>query len=408
MTSENPYPLYGPEFKRCPYTTYQQLRDKGEVHPVEFPSGVTGWLVTGYDAAVRTLTDPRLGKNHDLGNDAWRKLAAIMPEPQHSQLQVHLLHQDPPKHTFMRRFVTEALNPRRLEALRPQFQAMADELLDDLAPVGHGDLVESFSAKFPFLVLSTVIGLPPHLARRFRREWCRVVQPVGPKSPHRAHYIGLLHGLQAYIAEVEADRRADPGDDLLSRLVEANDDGRLSNEELASMIFQLLVAGQEPMTNQINTAMVALLTHPEALERLAADPALLPRAAEELMRYDSAFELTTWRFFAEDSDLFGTRIPAGDSVIVSLAAANRDPARFERADELDLDRSPNPHIAFGHGIHFCPGAGLARTELQIALETILRRLPHLKLAAEPDELGWIPAVLGRGVERLPVTFTATP
>jgi cytochrome P450 len=408
MTTQNAYPLYGPEFKRCPYSTYQQFRDKGEVHPVEFPSGVKGWLVTGYDAAVRTLTDPRLGKNHDLGNDAWRKLAAIMPEPQHSQLQVHLLHQDPPKHTFMRRLVTEALNSRSVEALRPRFQAMAEELLDDLAPVGHGDLVESFSARFPFLVLSAVIGLPPHLARRFRREWCRVVQPVGPRSPHRSHYIGLLHGLQAYIAEVTADRRADPGDDLLSRLVQANDDGRLSDEELSSMIFQLLVAGQEPMTNQINTAMVALLTHPESLEQLTADPALLPRAAEELMRYDGAFELTTWRFFGEESDLFGTRIPAGDSVIVSLAAANRDPARFERADELELTRSPNPHISFGHGTHFCPGAALARTELQIALETILRRLPQLKLATDPNELTWIQAVLGRGVERLPVTFTATP
>lgn len=182
---------------------------------------------------------------------------------------------------------------------------------------------------------------------------------MGPTDPGRPLYEARLKGLQSYIAEVVAHKREHADEDLLSRLVVARDQGELSQEELDSMIFQLLVAGQEPVTNQITTALIALFRHPDQLDRLRDDPALMPRAVEELLRHDSAFELTTWRFFDQDSDLHGTGIPAGDSVIVSLCAANRDPRRFDDPDALDLDRSPNPHLAFGHGIHFCPGAALA-------------------------------------------------
>ncbi|GHF38162.1 cytochrome P450 hydroxylase [Streptomyces mashuensis] len=407
MQLPDPVPLYGPEYKRDPYPLYARLREAGPVHRVLFPSGVTAWLVTGHAAAQATLADPRLGKNHARGNDRWRARASIMPEPQHSQLQVHLLHQDPPKHTAMRRLVTDAFAPRRVAALRPRFQELADALVDALpaGPAG-ADLVEGFAARFPFQVLAEVIGLPPHLAARFRRDWGKVVAPVGPTDPGRPAYEALLRELQDYIAEVVADRRAHPGDGLLSRLVTARDTGELTAEELDSMVFQLLVAGQEPVTNQITTALVSLLRHPEALGRLRAEPALWPRAVEELMRLDSAFELTTWRFLAEDADLHGTRVPAGDSVIVSLCAANRDPERFPDPDTLDLDRDQGPHLGFGHGIHFCPGASLARTELQVALGTLIGRLPGLRLAVPEAELPWIPAVLGRGTSRLPVAYDA--
>ncbi|MEU9113753.1 cytochrome P450 [Streptomyces sp. NPDC048483] len=399
--------LYGTDYKRDPYPLYAELRARGPLHRVRFPSGVCAWLVTGYEAAHQALTDPRLGKHHSRGNAAWRARASIMPEPQHSQLQVHLLHQDPPKHTEMRRLITDAFAPQRVEELRPRFQAMADALLDALpgtGRAGHTDLVDAFAARFPFQVLAEVIGLPREFADRFDRDWGKVVAPVGPEDPGRPAYEARLRGLQQYIADLVGHKRQARGGDLLSRLVAACDDGRLRQAELDSMIFQLLVAGQEPVTNQITTALVTLLRHPEQLAELAARPELLPRAVDELLRHDSAFELTTWRFFAEDADLHGTRIPAGDSVIVSLCAANRDPRRFADADTLDLDRSPNPHLAFGHGIHFCPGAALARTELQIALGTLLRRLPDLRLAVPEAELTWIPAVLARGVDRLPVAY----
>lgn len=354
---------------------------------MKFPSGIAAWLVTGYKAAHETLNDPRLGKNHALGNDNWRSLASIMPEPQHSQLQAHLLHQDAPKHTRMRRLVVDAFTPRRAEALRPRIQELADALVDDLPAGGGADLVAGFAAHFPFRVLAEAIGLPPELAVRFDRDWGKVVQPVGPLDPGRPAYEGRLRGLQTYIADVVAHKRAhrDPagaGGDLLGRLVAACDAGELSPEELGSMVFQLLVAGQEPVTNQITTMLITLLRHPDRLARLrdglAADPGLLARAVEELLRHDAAFELTTWRFFAEDSDLFGTSVPAGDSVIVSLCAANRDDAQFPEADAVDFDRSPNAHLAFGHGVHYCPGAALARVELQVALGTLLTRLTGLR------------------------------
>ncbi|MBL1083105.1 cytochrome P450 [Streptomyces actinomycinicus] len=400
----DPVPLVGCPYKSDPYPLYERMREAGPVHRVLFPSGVQAWLVTGYDAAHSALNDDRLGKNHDRGNDRWRARASIMPEPQHSQLQVHLLHQDPPKHTQMRRHVSDAFAPRRIERLVPRFRRLADDLVDALPETGPTDLVAAFAAPFPFRVLAEAIGLPQELADGFDRDWGKVVQPVGPTDPGRPLYEARLHGLQSYIAEVVAHKREHAGDDLLSRLVTARDQGELSQEELDSMVFQLLVAGQEPVTNQITTSLIALFRDPAALARLRDDEALLPRAVEELLRYDSAFELTTWRFFDRDSDLHGTGVPAGDSVIVSLCAANRDPRRFTDPGTLDLDRSPNPHLAFGHGIHFCPGAALARAELRIALGTLLRRLPGLHLAVRDEDIEWTPAVLGRGTHRLPVGY----
>ncbi|MFD7102060.1 cytochrome P450 family protein [Streptomyces celluloflavus] len=404
----DPVELYGADYKRDPYPLYAELRERGPVHRVRFPSGVCAWLVTGYEAARRTLTDDRLGKHHSRGNAAWRARASIMPEPQHSQLQVHLLHQDPPRHTALRRLITDAFAPLRVDGLRPRLQALADALLDELPATGHADLVDAFAARFPFQVLAEVIGLPPEFQRRFDRDWGKVVQPVGPTDPGRAAYEARLRGLQQYIADLVVHKRREYGEDLLSRLVAARDGGRLDQEELDSMIFQLLVAGQEPVTQQITTALLTLLRHPRHLAALARRPELLPRAVEELLRHDSAFELTTWRFFAEDADLHGTRVPAGDSVIVSLCAANRDPRHFADADTLDFDRPHRTHLAFGHGTHFCPGAALARVELRIALGTLLRRLPGLQLAVPEVELRWTPAVLARGVDRLPVTYRPGP
>lgn len=402
--AQQPIPLFGDQYKTDPYPLYTELRQRCPVHRVEFPSGVHAWLVTGYDAAHSVLNDKRLGKNHSLGNDRWRERAAIMPEPQHSQLQAHLLHQDPPKHTSMRQLVLDAFTPKKIESLRPVFQNLADDFVDRFPATGGTDVIAAFAAHFPFQVLARVIGLPVPLAKRFRREWGKVVQPVGPTDPRRPAYEGLLRELQSYIAEVTDYQRRHPGNDLLGRLVVAHTEGTLSAEEMDSMVFQLLVAGQEPVTNQISTALMALLRHPACLDQLREDLGLLPKAVEELLRFDSAFELTTWRFFAEDSDLYETLIPAGDSVIVSLCAANRDPRRFADADKIDFSRSPNPHLAFGHGIHFCPGAALARIEIQIALGTLIRRLPGLRLGVSPDEIPWIPAVLARGVNTLPIQY----
>ncbi|MGW3013485.1 cytochrome P450 family protein [Streptomyces sp. NPDC001219] len=406
--SSEPVELYGPEYESDPYPLYAALRERGPVHRVRLPSGECAWLVTGYEAAHRTLTDPRLGKHHSRGDAAWRARASILPEPQHSQLQVHLLHQDPPRHPALRRLLTDAFAPQRVEALRPRFQEMAEALLDGLPESGEADLVEAFAARFPFQVLAEVIGLPAEFAGRFDRDWGKAVQPVGAGDPGRPAYEARPRGLQQYLADLVGHKRAEGGEDLLARLVAAHDADRLGQEELDSMVFQLLVAGQEPVTHQITTALVTLLRHPAHLAELAARPELLPRAVEELLRYDSAFELTTWRFPAEDAELHGTRVPAGDSVLVSLSAAHRDGRQFPDADGLHFDRTPNPHLAFGHGIHSCPGATLVRVELQVAVGTLLRRLPGLRLAVADPELEWTPAVPARGVGRLTVSYGGCP
>lgn len=406
--AESVVDLIGPAYKSDPYPLYRRLTESGPIHRVRFPSGVLAWLVTGYDAAVRTLTDPRLGKNHRLGNPAWRARAAIMPEPQHSRLQVHLLHQDPPVHTRMRAPVSAAFAPARTALLEPRIEELVGGLIDAL-PISAAadcpvDLTAALTAVLPWQVLAEAIGLDPLSAGEFRREWGAVVAPVGPTDPGRTHYERLLRELEAYIDRVTERTRSAAGAGLLADLVRAHDRSELTTEQLNSTVFQLLVAGQEPVTNQLGLILTAVLGDPALLERLRTCPALIDRAVEEMLRHDGAFELTTWRFLAEDDELLGRTVPAGDSVIVALGAAGRDRARFAEPDRIDLDRDSFRHLAFGHGIHFCPGAGLARAQLRIVLRLLLERLDDPQLACSTAMLGRVTGVLARGVTAVPVTY----
>jgi len=379
----------------------------GPVHPVEFPSGVCGWLVTGYDAAIQVLSDSSIGKNHALGNARWRARASIMPEPQHTQLQAHLLHQDPPRHPAMRNLISSAFSTSRIQGFRERISTIVNELLDRIRSTGQADLIAAFASKVPLLVLAEVIGLSAEHREQFRRSWCKAVQPVGPTEPGRNAYINLLTELQQYIDKVIVESRYGDNDRLIVRLIAAHDSGELLYDELTSMIFQLLVAGQEPVTNQIGNSLLALLQNPEVMESLRATPSSIEKVADELMRFDGAFALTTWRFYSTPTELFGEIIPAGDSVIVALNAANRDESRFSCPHRVQFNRSPNLHLSFGYGRHFCPAASLARLELEVSIGSILERLPNLRLTCPVEDLNWLPSVLARGVETLPVTFTPT-
>ncbi|MDP0398420.1 cytochrome P450 [Tsukamurella strandjordii] len=398
-------PRHGDAYYRAPHTVFDELTAAGPVHPVDFPA-VHAWLVTGYDAAVAALTDERLGKDHSRGNANWRARASVMAEPQHSRLQAHLLHQDPPRHTVMRALVTGAFTARRSEQQRPSIARHVRALIDGLPASGTVDLVARFAAKLPLLALADAIGLPPHHVDRFDPAWGGVVAPVGPDDPRRPRYEELLRGLEGFIADV-MDHFADGGGDpecLLARLVAAEQAGEIDRDELRSMIFQLLAAGQDPVTNQLALSVLALLQHPDQLADLRAHPDRIATAVEELLRRESAFVLTTWRFFDRDTEYGGHTVPAGDSVIVSLMAANRDPARFACPHAVDLQRSPNPHLAFGHGAHYCPAAALARIELQEALTALVSRLDGLRLACTVDDLEYFHAPLARGIRSLPVTY----
>jgi cytochrome P450 len=402
------FPLFGDDFKRNPYPTYTRLIEEAPVHPVVFPSGVCGWLVTGYGAAVQFLSDRRVGKRHELGNSDWRARASIMPEPQHAQLQAHLLHQDPPEHTALRGMIATAFTPTSSERLVPVIEAIVDRLLDTICLLGQADLVASFTACLPLEVLGEAIGLAPSHRAQFQRQWCKAVQPVGPDEPGRAAYISLLCELKQYVDRVIIETRGGDESRLLVRLIEEHDRGNIRYDVLTSTIFQLLVAGQEPVSNQLALMLVTLLRHPEHMAHLRAQPELVSQAVEELMRFDGAFELTTWRFFSKPTAVHDVVIPAGDPVIVALNAANRDPARFACPHRLDFERKNATHLSFGYGRHFCPAASLTRLQLELSLKRVLERLPELRLACEEHELRWIPAVLARGVQALPVTFRAGP
>lgn len=405
MITTKPLSFYDPAFYQNPYASFQRLMEKGEIHYVKFPSGVCGWLVTGYDAAMKTLTHPNIGKNHKLGNAHWRSLASIMPEPQHTTLQSHLLHQDPPRHTALRALIMEAFSASRIDRFRERIALIAQRLLEPLQRVGECDLIADFASQLPLLVLSEVIGLSDKHRIQFKPVWCKVVQPVGPNDVGRAAYIGLLTELQSYIDTVIVESRGGDSDRLIVQLIAAYDGKKISRDELTSVLFQLLVAGQEPMTNQIGNAMLALLQHPEQLKQIREDSTRIDRAMTELLRYDGAFALSTWRFFTETTQWLGATVFAGDSVIVGLNAANHDSAQFGCPHKLDFAREPNKPLSFGYDHHYCPASALARLELEVSIQAILEYLPNIQLACTDRELRWINAVLARGLLALPVRYT---
>ena len=401
--------LDGAAYHRDPYPLFQRLVAAGPVHPVQFPA-VHAWLVTGYDAARSACTDPRLGKDHRRANPYFLAHGSIMPQPQHAELQVHLLHVDGERHQRMRQLVASPLSARRTERLRTEIRADINDLIDQFPDPTSGpitvDLISAFTAPLALRALARAIGLPTKLRDTFDRAWGSVVAPVGPQHPDRPSYEKNLRELQRYITEIVCNiRESDDDDSILATIVEAGDTGVITSHERDSMIFQLLVAGQDPVSAQLQLCLLDLFTDPALVDRLRQQPVDMDRAVEELLRHDSAFSLTTWRFFDESAELSGTPVPAGDSVIVALGAANRDPRIFDDPDSLDIDRDPNPHLAFGFGAHACPGAALARIQLCEALHALLTRIPDLQICHDRHALQWITAPLTRAVTGLPATYS---
>ncbi|MET9539631.1 cytochrome P450 [Streptomyces sp. NPDC006553] len=380
-----------------PHTAYAILREAGPVHRITGPDGLPVWLVTRYADVRRLLADPRLSldKAHRLpGNYRGFSLPAA--------LDANLLNMDPPDHTRIRRLVTKAFTPGRVEQMRPDVQLLADQLLDAVADRGHADLVAEFAAPLPIAVICDLLGVPQDSRRDFR-AWTDALVAPDPERPDAAKL--AVAAMMAYFPQLIADKRGTPGNDLLSGLIDVRDDGdRLTEDELTSLAFLILFAGYENTVQLIGTAVLALLDHPEQLAALRDDPAKVEGAVEEFARYDGPALLAIRRFPVEDVEIGGTTIPAGETVMLSLASANRDPARFPAPDRLDVDRRDGGHLALGHGIHYCVGAPLARLETQIAVSTLLRRFPHLKLAAARDELRWRPSMRARGLVALPVSF----
>jgi len=388
-----------------PFPVFAEVRELGPVHEVTLADGHPAWLVVRHDEARAALNDPRLSKDmHAAFATGAGLVAEGLPGPAFAR---HMLSVDPPDHTRLRRLVSATFSPRRIEALRPRVQAVVDGLLDDIAahgPDSRVDLVAAFAFPLPFTVICELLGVPEPERAPLGRGLTGMLVP----TPTPAQYARAKQASDAVVAMLHAlveTKQEQPGEDLISGLISARDgDERLDHQELLSTIFQLIVAGHDTTTTLIGNSVVALLRHPEQLARLRADSGKIPAAIEEFLRYDAPVPHSTFRYAIEPVQIGDLTIPAGAQVVISLAAANRDPDRYADPDRLDIDRADSRHLAFGHGIHHCLGAVLARMEGQLALASLLRRFPELRLAVPADDLHWDhgDGLVLRGLTELPV------
>ncbi len=391
-----------PEYITNPQVFFSQEKCGGPVFQAVAAGGLKVWVVAGYAEARKALTDPRLSKNVDM---ARRSILANLDRKANVMafavdLVSHMLNSDPPDHTRLRSLVNKAFTARASERLRPSIESTTRKLLDGMAVHSETDLMEAFAHPLPMAVLCELLGVPQPDRERFD-HWLSARMSNDPQRITMA-----APALLAYLRELVDSKRRAPADDLLSHLVQAqNSDGRLSPEELVATTFLLLVAGHETTVHLIGAGMTSLLVHPDQLARLQRDRRLLPGAIEELLRYDGPVKTATLRFTTEPVELAGTLIPANSPVAIALAAANRDETQFTAGDSFDITRPSVGHLAFGHGIHYCVGAPLARLETDIAFTGLLDRFPYMQLLCDPSDLQWQPGMF-RALASLPVRLQA--
>jgi cytochrome P450 len=395
---------FEPGFFDDPYRQYAALREHDPVHrsPLEV------WVLFRYDDIVGVLRDSSLSVQVDNATPTARMQMFAEQAPEERERGAHsILNVDPPDHTRLRRLVSKAFTPKMVHELRPRIQALVDDALEAMAARGEADVIVDLAFPLPFTVISEMLGMPDgnrDEVRGWSHTLTKTLDPIlSPEEVDAA--LAAANNMQSHIQDVLAWKRDHPADDLLTGLIAAEDEGdRLSEIELLDQVLLLYVAGHETTVNLIGNATLALLGHPDQLARLRSDPELDGGAVEELLRYDSPVQFSR-RITTADLDVDGTTIPAGTFTLTCLGSANHDEARWgPTADELDITRpDAGQHMSFGNGIHHCLGSSLARTEAQVAIGTLVRRFPDLKLAGEPERNG---RVVLRGLEFLPVTLGA--
>jgi cytochrome P450 len=402
MSESTVFPYDDPAFVADPFPFYKALRGQGPVRRVVALRGLEAWLITRYDDGIAALSDPRFSS--DLRDATDTRLMDQLPTTERESFMRSMIRVGPPDHTRLRRLVSKAFTVRRVAAMRPRIQEITDGLLDAVLPAGRADLVADLALPLPVTVICELLGVPPEDRSGFQK-WTDVMIGQHPDHFDKDAMDDAWRKMWNYMDGLLAAKRAHPDDGLISALIAARDDeGSLDEDELISMAFLLLVAGYITTVNLIGGGVAALLAHPGQLKLLRDDPALLPGAVEEFLRYDGPVNPGVIRFPTEDVEIGGVVIPRGATVLIATAIADRDPAVFADPDRLDVTRRENAHLAFGHGIHYCLGAPLARLEGEVAIGTVLRRLPNLALAVPQEELRWQAASL-RGPKELPVTFT---
>ncbi|MFY1668855.1 cytochrome P450 family protein [Plantactinospora sp. WMMB334] len=382
------------------HAIYAEYARAGSVHRIAMPTGVPLWLVTGHEEARSLLTDPRLVKGGWEARARWSPPGSRLPPDVARGLHTHMLTADPPDHGRLRRLAAQAFTRRRIDALEPRIRALTAELLGALDGDDEADLVASLAYPLPIAVITELVGIPEEGREDFR-GWAVPLMAPGIVSPEvAAAAAGKLHG---YTRELIARKRRSPEDDLLSDLIAARDGGdRLSGDELTSMVYLLVFAGHETTVNLIANGVLALLANPDQLALVRAEPDRLADAIEELLRYDGPVQGTLPYLTVEPVDVGGVTIPADELVMISLLAANRDPARFPGGDRLDVTRPAGAHLAFGHGLHYCLGAPLARLQGQIAIGALLDRFPALRLGEPAETLTRSPSMIVNSLTALPV------
>lgn len=401
MSEPAVFPYDDPAFAADPFPFYRNLRGQGPVRRVVTARGVEAWLITRYEDGLAALSDPRLSSDFKDATDT--RVLDQLPTMERETFLRSMIRVGPPDHTRLRRLVSTAFTARRVAGLRPRVQEIADGLLDDVVSYGRADLVADLAFPLPVIVICELLGVPARDRTEFR-EWTDVMLAQHPSVPDMEEINTAWRKMWSYLEGLLAIKRAEAGEDLLSALITARDEGgSLSEDELVAMAFLLLVAGYVTTVNLIGSGIAALLTHPDQLALLRARPELLPKAVEEFLRYDGPVNPGIIRFPTEDVEIGGVTISRGATVLIATAIADRDPSRFPDPDRLDVTREENAHLAFGHGLHYCLGAPLARLEGEIAIGTVLRRLPNLALAVPYEDLRWHVASL-RGPKTLPVIF----
>ncbi len=390
-------------FKANPFPFYAQLRAEAPVFPVKLSTRQRAWLITRYDDVLNILKDERFAKDrrNAMTPEQLKKLPWI--PPMFKPLEHNMLDLDSPDHTRLRALVHKAFTPRMIEQMRDQIQALTNELLDAAEPNGGMDLIADFALPLPLTMIGRILGVPAEDNHKFHR-WTKTLLSAGTNM----NYVVVIPSIMrfmGYMKKLIKERRAHPKDDLVTALVQAKDGSdKLSEDEVLAMIFLLLIAGHETTVNLIGSGSLALLQHPDQLEKLRSEPAVIKPAIEELVRFVCPVEMATERYAREDITIAETTIPRGELVMAVIGSANRDANYFDNPDSLDITRQNNKHLAFGQGAHYCLGASLARLEGQIAISTLVQRMPNLHLSIAPDQLHWRGTFVVRGLEALPVLF----
>lgn len=394
--------LHGAEFDANPYPAYDWLRRNSPVHRIDMPGGAWAWLITRYDDALEALAHPKLHKSPHKANVVWQRSGMGLPFDHRPALASNMLNADPPDHARQRQAVSALFSAQRMERLRERCRRITEQLIGEFAHTGKADLIADLAYPLPVTIICDLLGMPQEDRANYH-QWAAVIESSEVAAIDEVW--GVTDSLERYVLELLGKKRENPAEDLVSALIDLQDKKVLSPDEVSSMVFLLMIAGHETTVALIGNGLLTLMRNPKYAELARTDSSTLSAIVEEILRFAGPVRNATWRFAIEPITIGGQLVQPGEPVLVSLLSANHDPEVFNSPHEFDPYRQPQHHLAFGHGPHVCVGQAMSRVLGEVAIGTVLRYLPDLRLAVPVDQLAWWPSAIMRGVFALPVEFT---